>query len=134
VLVSIDSRNRLAKVVMNEAGIVAIREDISSVMSREERVRNPGDTDVFIPANSFSLAATVTIPKLGPEKMPAVILVGGQGNQDRDETHYGVSIFGSSPAGWRKRGTSSCGTTGAASVRAAAAPNTPAFRNTRKMS
>jgi len=94
VLVSIDSRNRLAKVVMNEAGIVAIREDISSVMSREERVRNPGDTDVFIPANSFSLAATVTIPKLGPEKMPAVILVGGQGNQDRDETHYGVSIFG----------------------------------------
>lgn len=94
ILVSIDSRNRLAKVVMNEAGIVAIREDISSVMSREERVRNPGDTDVFIPAAGFSLAATVTIPKLGPGKMPAVILVGGQGNQDRDETHYGVSIFG----------------------------------------
>jgi len=94
VLVSIDARNRLAKVVMNEPGLVAIREDISGVMSREERVRNPGDTDVFIPASGFSIAATVTIPKLGPSKMPAIVLVGGQGNQDRDETHYGVSIFG----------------------------------------
>ena len=26
--------------------------------------------------------------------MPAVMLVGGQGRQDRDETQYGVSIFG----------------------------------------
>ncbi|HEX5068627.1 MAG TPA: alpha/beta hydrolase [Vicinamibacterales bacterium] len=94
VLVSIDTRNRLAKVVLNEQGIVVIRDDISTVMSREERVRNPGDTDVFIPASGFSLAGTVTIPSLTAAKLPAVILVGGQGNQDRDETHYGVSIFG----------------------------------------
>jgi len=94
VLVSIDTRNRLAKVALNEQGIVAIRDDISTVMSREERVRNTGDTDVFIPAAGFSLAATVTIPAATSGRMPAVVLVGGQGNQDRDETHYGISIFG----------------------------------------
>lgn len=94
VLVSIDTRNRLAKVTLNDQGIVAIRDDISTVMSREERIRNTGDTDVFIPSSGFSLAATVTIPSKTAAPMPAVILVGGQGNQDRDETRYGISIFG----------------------------------------
>lgn len=94
VLVSIDARNRLAKVVFGEQGVIAIREDISTVMSREERIRNPGDSDVFVPAQGFSLAATITQPSPAAGRMPAVILVGSQGNQDRDETLYGVPIFG----------------------------------------
>jgi len=94
VLVSVDTRNRLAKVVFGEQGLIAIREDISSVMSREEHIRNPGDSDVFIPANDFSLAGTITLPEPAAARMPAVILIGGQGNQDRDETRYGISIFG----------------------------------------
>ena len=94
VQVSIDLRGRLAKVVFGEQGFAAIREDIGTVMSREEKIRNPGDTDVFIPAAGFSLAATVTMPKAGAARMPAVVLVGSQGHQDRDETRYGVSIFG----------------------------------------
>lgn len=94
VLVSVDTRSRLAKVVFGEQGYAAVREDIGTVMSREERIRNPGDTDVFIPASGFSLAATLTSPNPTSARMPAVVLVGSQGHQDRDETRYGISIFG----------------------------------------
>jgi len=94
VLVSVDSRNRLAKVIFGEQGYAAIREDISTVMSREVKIHNPGDADTFIPASGFSLAATITTPEPAPARMPAVVLVGTQGTQDRDETRYGISIFG----------------------------------------
>ena len=63
-------------------------------MSREEKIHNPGDSDVFIQADGFSLASTITKPEKPQPKMPAVVLVGSQGRQDRDETLYGVSIFG----------------------------------------
>ena len=94
VVLWVDDRNRLAKVVFGDQGYAAIREDISTVMSREEKIHNPGDSDSFIPASGFSLAATITQPDKPQPKMPAVILVGSQGRQDRDETLYGVSIFG----------------------------------------
>ena len=58
--------------------------------------------------------------------MPAVILVGGPGRQDRDETLYGVPCSVTSPARLAEPVISSSGTTSAASVRAAAAPNMPA--------
>ena len=94
VLIWVDDRNRLAKVVFGDQGYAAIREDISSVMAREEKIHNTGDSDSFIPASGFSLAATITQPEKPAAKMPAVVLVGSQGRQDRDETLYGVSIFG----------------------------------------
>ncbi len=94
IILWVDDRNRLAKLVFGDQGYAVIREDIGTVMSREEKVRNPGDSDVFIPATGFSLAATVTRPQKPAARMPAVVLVGGQGRQDRDETQYGVPIFG----------------------------------------
>lgn len=94
VLVWVDDRNRLAKVIFGDQGYAAIREDLSSVMAREEKIHNDGDSDSFIPAAGFSLAATVTQPAKPEAKMPAVVLVGSQGRQDRDETLYGVSLFG----------------------------------------
>jgi pimeloyl-ACP methyl ester carboxylesterase len=94
VIVSVDDRGRLAKVVLGEQGFAAVREDISTVMSREERVRNTGDADVFIPGSGFSIAATITVPPGGAARKPAVILVGGPGQQGRDATRYGVPIFG----------------------------------------
>jgi pimeloyl-ACP methyl ester carboxylesterase len=94
VAVSVDDRGRLAKVVFGEQGFTAIREDVGGVMSREERIRNPGDSDVYVPVTGFSLAATITTPAKPAARMPAVVLVGSQGRQDRDETQYGVSIFG----------------------------------------
>ena len=94
VLLWVDERNRLAKVIFGDQGYAAIREDISTVMAREEKIHNAGDSDSFIPAAGFSLAATVTQPEKPAAKMPAVVLVGSQGRQDRDETLFGVSIFG----------------------------------------
>jgi pimeloyl-ACP methyl ester carboxylesterase len=94
VLISVDAEGRLAKVVFGEQGFFAIRDDLSTVMSREERERNAGDSDVFIPVSSFSVGATVTLPASPAARMPAVVLVAPPGGHARDETRYGVSIFG----------------------------------------
>ncbi len=94
VQVWVDANGRLARVVRPSASLVVVREDLATVMAREETVRNPGDEDVFIGAAGFTLGATVTKPAAGAAKMPAVILVGGPGRQNRDETTYGVPKFG----------------------------------------
>lgn len=90
----VDGNNRLARVIFRDLVLAAIRDDFATVMAREVKVRNPGDEDVFIASTGFSLAATATKPATAPARMPAVVLVGGPGRQDRDETQYGVSIFG----------------------------------------
>ena len=89
-----DSRGRLARIAVPSSQLLVIRDDLASVMVREEKVRNAGDLDVFVPAAGFTLATTVTRPTGATGPRPAVILVGGPGRQDRDEIHYGVPIFG----------------------------------------
>jgi len=90
----VDSQNRLARVIYRDMVLAAIREDFATVMAREVRVRNTGDEDTFIGSMGFSLAATTTKPASPSARMPAIVLVGGAGRQDRDETLFGVSIFG----------------------------------------
>jgi hypothetical protein len=90
----IDSRGRLARLEISEIAVVVIRDDLASVMARTEHVRHPGDEDVFIPANGFSLGATFTTPANPTEGAAAIVLVSGPGPQDRDFTSYGVPIFG----------------------------------------
>ena len=88
-----DPRHRLARVVVPTASLVALRDDLASVMVREERVRNPGDESLFIPANGFSLGATITKPERG--SLPGVVvLAAGPGPQGRDHVAYGIPIFG----------------------------------------
>ena len=94
VLLWVDSRGRLAKVVFGEQGYLAIREDLGTVMARLERERNAGDADVFVPMSSFSVGATLTAPVKPAASNPAIVLVAPPGSQARDETRYGVSIFG----------------------------------------
>ncbi len=88
-----DANGRLARIVLPAAYLVVMRDDLSSVMAREESIRNLGDEDVFIGATGFNLAATVTKPAT-PERVPAVVLIGGPGSQDRDELTYGIPKFG----------------------------------------
>jgi pimeloyl-ACP methyl ester carboxylesterase len=92
----IDERGRMARLTIPSASLMVIRDDLSSVMVREEKIRNPGDEDTFIPASGFNLGATITRPPgVAPEtRLPVVILVGGPGRQDRDEVLYGVPLFG----------------------------------------
>jgi pimeloyl-ACP methyl ester carboxylesterase len=94
VQVLVDNKGRLARVVYRDAALAAIREEFANVMAREVRVPRPGDEEAFVPASGFSLGATVSRPQAGPGRLPAVILVGSAGRQDRDELLYGVPIFG----------------------------------------
>lgn len=90
----VDVRNRLARVVLPTPGLSVIRDDLATVMAREETMRNPGDADAFIPLSGFNVAATITRPASRTGRAPAVILVAGSGVQDRDENRFGVPIFG----------------------------------------
>lgn len=94
VQVLIDSEGKLARVIYRDVAFAAIREEFATVMAREVRVRRSNDEDAFMPASGFSLAGTLSRPEKTATRLPAVILVGGSGRQDRDETLYGVPIFG----------------------------------------
>jgi uncharacterized protein len=90
----VDGRKRFARLLLPAASVTVIRDDLSAVLSREERITHPGDEDVFIPATGFNLGATVSRPKETGVRLPAVVLVAGSGRQDRDETVFGIPILG----------------------------------------
>ena len=94
VQVLVDRSGRLARITYRDVGLSAIREELASVMAREVRVTREGDVQAYVPASGFNLGATVSRPRTAAGRMPAVILVGGLGRQDRDETLYGVPVFG----------------------------------------
>lgn len=93
----VDARGRLARLVMpTPSGVVAIRDDLATVMAREERARHPRDEDVFIGADGFSLgcddhdACHHSPWRADAGRGPGL----GAGVQDRDFISYGVPIFG----------------------------------------
>lgn len=92
--IDVDSRGRLARVVIPAAQLTVVRDDLSSVSSRPVTYRNPGDENVYVPALGFNLAATITKPANAPARAPAVVLIGGSGPTDRDEMVAGIPIFG----------------------------------------
>lgn len=90
----VDARGRLARLAIPVASVTVIRDDLSTVMARLDSYSHPRDQELFIPANGFNLAATIT-PPAGPiDKAPVVILLAGSGAQDRDETVFGIPILG----------------------------------------
>jgi hypothetical protein len=94
VTIDVDARGRLARVQIPALQLTVVRDDLSSVSTRAETYRNAGDEDVFVPALGFNLASTITKPSTGAAKSPAVVLIGGSGPTDRDETVAGIPIFG----------------------------------------
>ncbi len=89
----VDARGRLARLALPATSLVVIRDDLATVMAREDRPRVPGDKDEFIGANGFSLSATITAPASAAGRSPAVVLAAGPGPQDRDHNVFGVSVF-----------------------------------------
>ena len=85
--------------------LTVLRDDISSVAARLVTMARPNDEEINIPANGFSLAATISRPLSAPEpaptpgkksvpaRLPAVVLVSGSGPTDRDEFVAGIPIF-----------------------------------------
>jgi pimeloyl-ACP methyl ester carboxylesterase len=65
------------------------------VAARRVPVSRPNDEQIRITANGFSLAGTLSRPAGSQATpLPAVVLVGGSGPSDRDETVFGIPIFG----------------------------------------
>jgi pimeloyl-ACP methyl ester carboxylesterase len=92
-----DERGRLMRVSIPAQNLEVVRDDIGSVAVRYVVVSRPGDQEIRFPANGFRLAGTVSTPAdaaTSKIKLPVVILVGGSGPTDRDETIYGIPIFG----------------------------------------
>ena len=89
-----DENGRLLRVSVPAQSLEFAREDIASVSSRLVTMSRPNDEDIFIPANGFSLAGTISKPANAAGKLPVVILISGSGLTDRDETVSGIPIFG----------------------------------------
>lgn len=90
----IDDRARLVRLDFPAVGLSVVRSDLATVATRPQAVRNPTDADVMIPAAGFTIAGTITTPPaMGRLKHPTVVLVGGSGPVDRDETVHGIPIF-----------------------------------------
>lgn len=81
-----------------------LRDDIAGVGARHLTLARPNDEQVSIPANGFSLAATISRPissgpdqspaaKGAPARLPAVFLVSGSTPTDRDEIVSGIPLF-----------------------------------------
>lgn len=90
-----DETGRLLRLSIPAQSLEVVREDVSSVAARRVTVSRAGDEQITIPANGFSLAGTISKPSgVALRPLPAVILVGGSGPTDRDETLIGIPIFG----------------------------------------
>jgi pimeloyl-ACP methyl ester carboxylesterase len=104
--VTIDGRQRFAKLEIPAAGVTVVRQDVSGVGTRTQTFRNPTDTDVTIPATGFVLAGTLTMPPgvEGRLRHPTILLVPGSGRLDRDETVAGIPIFAQLAGALAKQG------------------------------
>ena len=89
-----DERQRLARLVLPVSSVVVIRDDLTSVMTREDHSQNSRDEDIFIPANGFSLGATITRAAEGTTRPQIAVLTAGPVNPGRDRLVGGVPFFG----------------------------------------
>jgi pimeloyl-ACP methyl ester carboxylesterase len=103
--IAVDSRNRFARLEMPTARLSVVRTDLAGVAARRLTVRNPTDVDITIPTSGFNLAGTLTTPKgEGRLRHPTVLLVGGSGPVDRDETVAGIPVFAELAGALAERG------------------------------
>jgi pimeloyl-ACP methyl ester carboxylesterase len=90
-----DENGGLLRVTIPAQAVDVVREDIASVSTRHVPISRPNDESVKIAANGFSLAGTLSKPANASEgRLPAVVLVGGSGQTERDELRFGIPIFG----------------------------------------
>lgn len=94
VVIWIDERGRLLRLSIPGQALEMAREDIASAATRTASFFIPGDERVSIPTLGFNLAGTITRPSGDTGRLPAVVLIGGSGPTDRDETVFGIPVFG----------------------------------------
>lgn len=95
-----ETDGRLVRLSLPAAGVDVVRWDVATVAARRQAFHREGDEAVKIPAAGFSLAATISRPVGGAQgRLPAVVLVPGSGQVDRDEFVAGIPIFGQIASG-----------------------------------
>jgi pimeloyl-ACP methyl ester carboxylesterase len=85
--------SRLLRIDIPSQILTVIRDDIASVSARLVTLGRANDEQVSIPANGFSLAATISKPAVAGSRLPAVVLVSSSITTDRDEIAAGIPIF-----------------------------------------
>ncbi len=91
-----DEAGRLVRFEVAQQSLLIVREDFASVGSRTEVMSRAGDQSVHIAANGFNLAGTLSQPAGAASakgRYPAIVMIGGSGETDRDETIAGIPIF-----------------------------------------
>lgn len=89
-----DDNGSLLRLHVAAQGLDVVREDVAASTARTQVFSNPGDEPVTIPVSGFNIGATLTRPKAGPARLPAVVLLSGAGVDDRDGFALGVPVFG----------------------------------------
>jgi dienelactone hydrolase len=86
----------LIRLAIPSQTLEVIRSDVASPTSRTGVFANPGDEAVIIPAQGFNLGATITQPAnaTATAKLPAVVLLGAAGVNERDGFSFGVPTLG----------------------------------------
>lgn len=96
---------RLLRIDIPGQMLSVLRDDIAGVSARLVTMARANDEQASIPANGFSLAATISKPAAPPEapavagrkpapvRWPAVFLVSGSTPSDRDEMVAGIPVF-----------------------------------------
>jgi len=90
----IDDRGQLLRIHIPGQQLELVRDDIASSATRTTAFSLPGDERVTIPSSGFNIAGTLTKPSGGAGRLPAVVLIAGSGQTDRDETVAGIPVFG----------------------------------------
>ena len=90
----VDANGGLLRMSIPSQMLELAREDIASAGTRTSAFSIPGDERVSIPATGFILAGTLTKSAAATGQLPAVVLIGGSGPTDRDETVFGIPVFG----------------------------------------
>lgn len=75
-------------------GLDMVRDDVAASTARTQVHSNAGDEPVTIPVAGFNLGATLTRPKSGPARLPAVVLLSASGVGDRDGFALGIPTQG----------------------------------------
>lgn len=90
-----DESGRLVRFEVPAQSLLVARDDFASVAARALVMSRAGDQPVAIAANGFNLAGTLSQPsgQAAKGRYPAIVLIGGSGPTDRDETVAGIPIF-----------------------------------------
>jgi len=91
-----DERGSLVRLTAPAQGLDVVREDLATAGARTDLYSVPGDEPVMIPGAGFNIGATLTRPQATtlPARLPAVVLLGGSGVNDRDGYAAGIPMLG----------------------------------------